>query len=133
MSGIAIVNYLLSNDANVTGTVPAARIYSGIAPLKVTKPAIALRSVSDIAREIVAQNSATMLWTERVQVSILASDYATKKQVLALVRAALRSKRGTVNGFDCDSIVVDVTGPDLDDPEISLYEQSQDFMVKYYQ
>lgn len=131
MSGVAIVRYLLANNNGVLAQVPAARIQAGILPLATVLPAISLKQVSGISRNTVAMNSQKYLWTERVQVTVLAKDYPAKKTLLGLVRAALPLSRGTVNGFDCDSILDDIEGPDLDDAETGIYEQSQDYMVRF--
>lgn len=131
MSGVAIVRYLLAHDADVLAQVPAARIKSGVLPVKTTLPAISIKQVSATSRNTVAMNEASYLWTERVQVTVLAKSYPAKKTILDLIRAALPLSRGTVNGYNCDSILDDVEGPDLDDPALTIFEQSQDFIVKF--
>lgn len=131
MSGVAIARYLLKSNAALTAQVPAARIVAGNVKLGSSLPAIGIRTISSNKRHNVAQDGSAALWTERVQVTVIAGTFPVKKTILNLVRAALPKTRGTVNGFDCDSILTDIEGPDLDDEEAGIYEQAQDFIVKF--
>lgn len=134
MSGYAVVNYVLSQDADLTAVVPGEQIVSGDLPLGATLPGVSVRSLSEVPRYDVENNPATRkLWTERVQVTVVASSYDSKKTIIKLVKAALKRTRGTVNGIDVDSLKIDSTGPDLDDNEAGIYQQSLDCIVKFYQ
>lgn len=131
MSGIAAARYLLANNATLTAQVPAARIYAGVIPQNTALPAIGLQEVSGVERLTVAMNEAAKFRTDRVQVSVLAATYPSKKTILELVRAALANQSGTVNGVKVDSILPDGRGPDFDDPGANIYEQSHDFIVRW--
>ena len=131
MSATAIARHLLVNNVALTALIPAARIFTGAVPVGTEMPAIAVGGVSGMPRNIVAMNATKSLVTARVQVTIYAKTYALQKQYLALVLAALPNTHGTVNTFDCDSILPDTEGPDIYDDVLIVYEQSQDFMIKY--
>ncbi len=131
MSGVAIVRYLLSQDAPLLALVPAARIMAGALPLGIALPAISITQVSDLTRLTVGMNETTRFIIERVQVDVLAGGYPAVKAMLKQVRAGLPALGGAINGYNCDSILPDTTGPDIfvDNPKI--FTQSQDFMVRY--
>ncbi len=133
MSGVKVVGYLLANNAPLTAEVPAEQILGGDLPLGTPLPAISIKEISSISRKTVAMNTAQKLWSDRVQVTVFARDYPTKNAILKLIRDALPNTRATVNGVDCDSIIDDIVGPDLDDIQKSIYQRSQDFIVKYNQ
>lgn len=131
MSGVAIVRYKLANDATLTAAIPATSIFSGAVPENTQAPYITVRSVGTNPRNTVGMGETLKQASERVQVTIYASTYPQQKQSMALVRAASPNSRGTINGFQCDSILPAGDGPDFFDDVLMVYEQSQDFMVKY--
>ena len=130
MSGVAIVRALLVSNAALLAAVPAAKIMAGAIPLATVLPAISVAQISSTERHTVAMVGQKLI-TERVQVTVCAKSYPTQKSILALVRAALPVSRGVVAGFDCDSVLADSEGPDIYDPDAVIYEQSQDFFVKF--
>jgi hypothetical protein len=131
VSGVAILNYLMSNNDALTAVVPAIRIFAGDIPLKTTLPAISVSQISGVPRNTVSMNSVRVLITERVQVSVNAKTYPTKKQILHLVMRACSNQSGIRAGIDLDSILPDAQGPDFDDSGAGLYAGSQDFIVKW--
>jgi len=131
MSGVAISQYLLSTNAGLIAVVPAARIKAGVLPLNTVLPAISVTQISGQQHNTLAQNSASYLVTQRVQVSVLAATYPAVKQILALVRAALPQTRATVNGFACDAIYPDTEGPDLYDYQTLTHEASADYRITF--
>ena len=131
MSGVAIARALLAANAPLTAAVPAARIFAGAIPLNTPLPAISIAEITGRQRNTVAMTEAKKLVTERVQVTVCAKSYPSQKSILALIRAALPLSRGIVNGFTCDSILPDDEGPDFYDSTAIIYEQSQDFFVKF--
>lgn len=141
MSGVAVVNYLLSNAASVIAVVPAARILTGPLPLQeddsvaVELPAITISQISGTEwnKANKAESSGSQFRTERVQVTVHATTYASKKAILNLVRTACTPKpTSPVNSVKVDSIQPDGEGPDLDDPQSGMYEQSRDFLVRWH-
>ena len=131
MSGVAVVRYLLANHAALTAEVPATRILGGPAPLKTALPAISVAHISGMPRITVANDSTKRLHTDRIQVMVHAGSYAAKGPLLALVMAACTGRRGTTNGVDLDSILPDLEGPDLDEPEAFIFRRSRDFIVRW--
>jgi hypothetical protein len=137
MSGVGIVRYLLANNAPLVAVVPAAQIYSGLAPLNTPMPAISVSQISGNQLNNVAMTSPTYYVVDRVQVTVhtkreeSAKGYAQKRAILALVRTALIHQRGTINGFACEAILPDTEGPDLEYPEEQMLVQSQDYMVGF--
>lgn len=130
MSAILAVSHLLENDAGLVAVVPAARQFAGLIPQGTAVPALAITSVSTVRRqEAIADN----FCTERVQVTVHAATYPQQKQVLALVRAALPRRPGTVNTVQVDSILKDTTGPDFRNDQVDppIFMGEQDFMVRY--
>lgn len=131
MSGVAVVRYLLANDAAVIAVAPAARIFAGTIPQGTALPTIGITQISGVERLTVAMSEASRHRQDRVRVTVLAASYPAKKALLALVRAALDNQSGTVNSVKLDSVLPDGIGPDLDDQAAVIYEQSQDFIVKW--
>ena len=131
MSPCAAVFYLLSHDPVLTATVPASRISSGIVPLRRQLPCIGIWQISEFKRTTIADNESASMRRARIQVTVIAESYSQKSQIFALIKTALANVRGNYNGVDVDSIVMDIDGPDIDFPEIPVYFQSIDFIVKY--
>lgn len=131
MSGVAIVRSLLATNVPLTTVIPAARIFSGAIPVNTTLPAIAVTQVSGVQRNLLGMNAATYMVTDRVQVTVLGKTYSLQKSYMDLIRAALPNSRGTINGFNTDSIVPDIQGPDMYDSAAIIYQQSHDYFVKY--
>lgn len=131
MSGVGIVRTLLAGNAGLIAVVPASRIMAGILPPKTAVPAISVTQISAVPDAPIRRGTDPMLWTERVQVTVDAATYPQQKSVLALVRAALPSTRGPVGGFSCDSISLDMEGPDTFGADEGFHVGSQDVVVRY--
>lgn len=131
MSGVAIVQYLLSHNAPLLAQVPAGRIMAGALPLGIVLPAISVTTVDAQERITYSMDETARFITERVQVDVLAIDYPKQKVLLFLVRTALSPLGGLVNGINCDSILPDAVGPDIFSDNPKIYTQSQDFMVRW--
>jgi len=131
MSGVAIVTHLLTSNAPLLAQVPAAQICGGIIPQGTPLTAIAVTQVSGSVRKTVRMGESPTLWTERIQATVVAASYEALQAVLQLVLAACPVSRGTVNGFACDSVLPDVTGPDMYRHEDGAYIKTQDFIVKF--
>lgn len=140
MSGVAVVNYLLSNYAALVSLVPAERIFSGPIPLNpdgtsaTDLPAIGVTQISGTEWDQVSRPAdSSQFRSERVQVTVHAASYAEKKPILDLVRKACAPKPASpVDGTAVDSIKPEGEGPDLDDWEAQIFEQSRDFIVKWH-
>jgi hypothetical protein len=140
VSGVAVVRYLLANDAGVLAIVPATRIKAGHLPLNTVLPAISITLVSSVQRLTVAMTETPHMQTDRVQVAWLfklsegtpaGAGYPGVRNMDALVRAALPNQHGTINTFTVDSILPDLAGPDLLMDDESIQQGSRDFIVKW--
>lgn len=146
MSGVAVIRYLLANNAAVVSALGAgppvatARIMAGDLPLNTVMPAIAITQISSVPRNTVKMNEAKVQHTDRVQVSVLVkgpqgtpagAGYPGVRSLLKLALAACPHTHGAVNGIDVDSILPDIEGPDLSDDATALYSGSRDFMVRW--
>ncbi len=131
MSGVAVIRYMLANNAPLIAVVTADKIKAGVVPINTALPAISIRQISGVEHELI-KRGANQFVTERIQVSVLASTYPTQKSILNLIRSAVVSTRGTVNTFSVDSITHEGDGPDLYNDDPVIYEQSIDFMVMFY-
>lgn len=132
MSGAAIVNRILSASTAITAIVPAARILTCLElPLRTALPAINVSRISGIPSQFV--DGRGRLRVERVQVMVHAATDATKAQLLQLARDAMPEGPGAIGGVWVSSIVVDIEGPDLSQPEAGIFEAPQDFIVNWYE
>jgi hypothetical protein len=131
MSGVIAIRSLLANNANLLVAVPATKIMASVIPLETVLPAIGISHISTTERNTVAMDSAKVMATERVQVTVQAKSYADQKSILELVRKACPNTHGTVNGIEVDSILPEIAGPDLRDDELLIFVQSRDFIVKF--
>jgi hypothetical protein len=131
MSAVAVIRYLLANNATLIAQVEATKIMAGAIPINTVLPAISVMEVSTVDRNNVGMNETSVLHTSRVQITVLAKTYAAQKSILALVRKACPNQRGTISGVGVDSILPDGAGPDLYDDAAVIYMQSRDFMVMW--
>jgi hypothetical protein len=131
MSGVAIIRYLLANNANLIAVVPAARIMSGVIPINSALPAISVMQISGVQHNMLGMASTTRLIKERAQITVMCADYPATKSIFSLIKSALPVSGGTVNGFACDSVIPESQGPDFYDQETNIYMQSYDYIVNY--
>jgi hypothetical protein len=131
MSGVAVIRYLLANNATLTAQVDASNIMAGTVPINTVLPAIGLQEISMVERKNVAMNGASVMITSRVQVTVMAKTYAAQKSILELVRKACPNSSGSINGVAVDSIITDGAGPDFEDTDATIYMQSRDFIVNF--
>ncbi len=130
MDGVATIKQLLHAYATLTALVPTARIKSGDLPIGTTLPAISIKRVSSVDRNI--PNPGTYRHVvERVQVTVMAGTYPSLKAVLAAVRKAAADKFPTVSGIIRVTVHTDSAGPDWMDDAASIYFGAQDFKVTF--
>lgn len=130
MSGVAVIRYLLANNAPLIAVVASSKITAGVVPINTALPAISIRQISGQEQPLIKRGS-NMLVTDRVQVTVLASTYPQQKSIIELIRSALPPTRATVNSYAVDSITPDIDGPDLYDSDPVIYEQSVDYLVRF--
>ena len=140
MSGVAVIRYLLANNAAVLAVVPANRIIAGDLPINTVLPAIAVEQVSSLPVNHLRINESPKMHIDRVQVSVLfkgpggtppGAGYPGVRALLRLVLAACPSTRGIINGFQVDSIVPMAEGPDVPDVATSLHSGNREFEVRW--
>lgn len=132
MNGVATVRQLLAASGTVTALVPATRIAAGVLSQGTALPAISITSVSMVDRNIPNQGANRHV-TERVQVTVLAANYPSQKQVLAAIKAACADERPTVSGISNVVVITDGAGPDFMDDAATIYLGTQDFKVSFSQ
>lgn len=130
MSAVKIIMGLLLGHAPLTAITTTRRIAPGIIQQATVLPAIAVTEVSSIDRNIVNQGSIRHV-SSRVQVTVMAANYPSQKELITLVRKACADQIGTLSGFDGVAVHTDSRGPDFNDPDAGFYMQSQDFMVSF--
>lgn len=130
MSGVKIVRALLVAHAPLTAIVPAARIAGGVIPEGTPAPVLAITEVVGIDRNLMSPGATRHVF-DRVQVTIIAVNYAQQKALLALVRKACADQTGAIAGIDSVTVHTDGKGPDFNDAQAGFYMQTQDFRVWY--
>jgi hypothetical protein len=129
MSAEKAINYLLRNHAPLVAKVPTTRMFAGLIPLGTTLPAIAYSFISGVRTKNIDMGD--QIVRSRIQVTVQTSSYASQKEIIDLIIAACDAKRGAIGGVIVDSIMADLTGPDLRDDDAGIFMQSVDFIVKY--
>jgi Flp pilus assembly protein CpaB len=122
------IHSLLTAASGVTALV-GTRIYPPPLPQNVALPAIAVEHISTVDVATIDANAGYNLVRSRIEVTVLAKDYATQKALIEAVRLALTYQRGTFAGVNVASILRDSVGPDLRDDDMQVFSQSIDFIV----
>lgn len=130
MNGVAAVYKLLVNDAALTAIVPAARIQAGALPLETALPAITISDVSGVDLQF-ADEPGDRFVTDRVQVTVLASDYPALASTLLAAKDACDAKSPTVTGLSNVVVRTDGQGPYFTNEAASIHMKSQDLRVSY--
>ncbi len=146
MSGVAVVTYLLVNNAPLLVAmgagppVASSRIMAGDLPLKTVRPAIGVTQIDSIPTNLLRINEGPRVHTDRVQVAVLVNGsqntpaglgYRGVRTLLRLLAAACPSQYGVINGIMVHSITPDIEGPDLYNDVTDIYGGSRDFMVRW--
>lgn len=131
MNAVVVIRNLLVNHAPLIALVPSAKIIVGVVPQATILPAIGITEISRAELQTVSHGQATVLVTARVQVTALAKDYPTCKALLLAAKLGPGAHTGVIAGVTVRSVTRESVGPDFSDPELPLYEQSRDFIVKY--
>lgn len=131
MDGVAAVRSVLAANGALTALVPAAKIIAGPLPLNTAAPAITLQSISIVDRNLPNPGVKRHV-VERVQVTVLAPNYPSQKNILRAIRKAAADKfYPAVSGIDQVTIVTESAGPDFMNEQASLWLGSQDLRVTY--
>jgi hypothetical protein len=132
MSGAVITYVTLAAYEPLVALVPLLRIFVGdTLPVGTAVPALLITEISGVPRNTVSMDEPNRLISTRVQVSVHARSYPEQDQILSLVRAAMPNLYGVVAGIKVRSILPDIVGPDLSNPEASIFIKSRDFKIAY--
>lgn len=129
MSGAAIARQLLVARTALTALVPSARIISGVIPQGTALPCISVTEVSSTDRQTV-KGQPVIKVTERVQITVMAADYVSCKQVIAQARKACRNVVGSIGAYSGITCHLDSKGPDFTS-EAGFCAQSQDVRITF--
>jgi hypothetical protein len=127
-----VIKTLLEADSGVTGLV-GTRIYAGQIPQQPTLPCIGFSKVSSIDVPPISASAGQNIAQGRIQVTAFAADYPATKTVLEAVYQALRYRSGLIATVTVISVLPDVEGPDIYDPDLAQFYQSRDFLITHYQ
>lgn len=132
MNGVGAIYQLLAADTGVTDLVPVDRIVTGNLPQGVLLEAISITDVSGVDFSTIAPGTERFT-TDRVQVTVLASNYESLVAVIKAVKSAGDAKRPTIAGIENVSVRTDGQGPYFTNEDGSIHQKSQDFRVSYNQ
>src|SRR5690606_14353180 len=103
-------------------------------------PAISVMQISSVPYRFIRINESHTLYTDRVQITVLfkgqegapaGEGYPGLSALMKMIPWACRSRRGTINSVNVDSIVPQGEGPDFYSDQLSITSRSCDFIVKY--
>ncbi len=129
MTGVDIIGALLLADVALLARVPATRIKAGALPDGIALPALLVRLVSSVERQLLKRKPITRT-IDRISVTVRAANYADQEQIIQLVKTACAGKTGDIVGAVAVAITTAGTGPDVLGPAAS-FEQTQDFRVGF--
>ena len=129
MTGAEIVGTLLRDRPAVTGLVPATRIKLGMLPDGVQLPALLVRTVSVIEREMLSRGQFVRV-TARVSVAVRATAYMDQVAAIDAVRKSIAGWTGSMPDAANIAVLSAGTGPDVLGPGNS-FEQTTDFRVSF--
>jgi hypothetical protein len=129
MTGVDIVGALLQAGADLVERVPADRMKAGKLPDNVMLPALLVRLVSSVDRQVLKPGAKTRR-SDRVAVTVRAASYRDQVEIIELVRRSCAGKAGAIGGASAVAVLTAGTGPDVIGPA-SSFEQTQDFRVGF--
>lgn len=131
MSAVDVVRALLMEHAPVRALVDAKNIVLGTVPQGAPLPAIGIREISCVELGTVSLSQAAVLVRARVQVTVMAKNYANQKAVLLASKLGPGAHTGEIAGIAVRSVMREPIGPDLNDDDAGIFQQSRDFIVTY--
>ncbi len=133
MSGVAIINYMLSNDGGLISAVDPINIISGDVPINSVLPAIGIKKITGKDKEFISRSGAQFV-TQRIRITVSCGEAQGNhraEEILNNVRDSLPPTRGMVLTYQVDSITPDIdTELEYENPKI--YCQIIDYIVKFY-
>ncbi|TCP64268.1 hypothetical protein [Sphingomonas sp. PP-CE-1G-424] len=129
MTGVDIIGELLLDHAPLIELIAAESIQSGALPEQVVLPALLVRLVSNVERQML-KRSGTVRTIDRVSVTVRADKYADQGEAIRLAVKACAGRTGSYAGATNVSVLTAGRGPDARGPGNS-FEQAQDFRVSF--
>lgn len=123
----------LLNAAPWVTALVDTRIYPPPLPQHVALPALAVTHISTVDMPTMDANAGYNLAQSRIEVTAIAKDYATQKNLIEQVRLALQHQRGTFNDVSVVAILRAGVGPDIRDDDMQVFTQSIDFLVIHHE
>lgn len=123
---------LLTGAAGVTALV-STRISLARMVENDPYPAIVIETVSGTLEAPINATAGMQLMQTRVQVTALSRSAVECKQILEQVRIACEFQSGLIAGVRVISIVRAGIGPDHKNDDMSVYLQSHDYMLTFYE
>lgn len=120
---------LLSADAAV-GAIVSTRIYPTVVPQDQPMPALVYQRISGVEPGQISADGAALVQS-RIQLTALAESFSACAELLDAAREAVLYRHGTIGGVQVVSIVRDIDGVDVFDPEAMVFSQSMDVIVTY--
>lgn len=132
MQAIKAIRALIEGASAVTSLVGTS-VWIGDVPLGVALPAIGLKHISTVEVPPISATPGDTVVRTRIQVMVVAQDYAGQENVIDAVRLACNYQRGTLGGARVISVMRDGVGPDFEDGEPVLYSKTIDWLVTHYE
>ncbi len=129
MTGVDIIGTLLHADEAMVAAIPPQQIKAGALPEKVVLPALLVRLVSNIERQML-KRGATVRTIDRISVTVRAVSYRDQVAAIGLVVKACAGRTGSIAGAANVSVLTTGRGPDARGPG-NTFEQTQDFRVSF--
>jgi hypothetical protein len=128
------VTYALLSAASAVTAVVSDRIYPGQLPLEAQPPAIVYELIDAVPEGNIDTFEATHVTRSRVQVNLIAADYAVLHNTLRnAVVGAMRNQRGTFGGVVVHAIMLDHDGTPNFDQGVELWHRPIDFIIYHQQ
>ena len=118
-------------QASPVVTLVAARVYPGLLPIGCALAGLVVEHISAEPLLTIGAASGGTLMRAQVQVTILASSYTGQQALAAAVIAACNYQRGALAGLQVASVICMQTGPDVQDEERGVFQQSIEFQLTY--
>ena len=130
MSGVLIAGELLGSTASLTSVVPAAQIRAWKLPQGSPLPSILVTRVSRVKQQFLAAQRVWLV-TERVQVTVRASNGVQREEIIRLVERACADRTGPIAGFAAVAVLLAGAGPVFQDDAAEIFMGSTDLRVSF--
>jgi hypothetical protein len=126
------VTRTLLNVPSITGIVGASLALAEL-PENSTYPAVVYNVVSDVPIPPINAQAGGTINQCRMQITALARALSDVKAILEAARLAMNWKSGNIGGVTVVSVIPAQYSPHGKDNEASVFYQSRDFVITYYE